>query len=87
MSLLDVLIDLGHKPPVQHSTGLFITRWFHPSWQSTFLHCGAGKRGAVFCRVVLISVVLFFQLIAYGAATVGLWKMLQKKIAVMIENH
>lgn len=43
VSLLDVQIDLRHKAPVQHSAELFITRCFHPSWQSTFLHRGAGE--------------------------------------------
>lgn len=88
---LGMQIDLKHKPTV-HSTAQhrLSPADFTPASSQPFCTMMLGKSKAVFCKVVLkffFVVLFFFQLIACSAATVGLWKMLWKKIAIMIESH
>jgi len=78
-------IDLKHKPTVRTKQHHLSPTDFTPASSQPFCVVMLGKRGKL-CFAKFF-VLFFFQLIAYGAATVGLWKTLQKKIAVMIENH
>lgn len=87
---LGMQIDLKHKPTV-HSTAQhrLSPADFTLASSQPFCTVMLGKSKAVFCKVVLkiFFCCFIFQLIACSAATVGLWKMLWKKIAIMIESH
>lgn len=87
---LGMQIDLKHKPTV-HSTAQhrLSPADFTPASSQPFCTMMLGKSKAVFCKVVwkIFFCCFIFQLIAFSAATVGLWKMLWKKIAIMIESH